>query len=171
MFKKFYQIRNSMMTICVILTGCATVSQQKYIPAMSISQAVLATGVSVSASESAPVLMVIKGKTELPNGVINTFLDGCHAIGIARGNISSERIMINLSTVSCISNGVAFDKSVMGYVAGEDAKVGVKSKIELTQGDLLQQAASNKSNQKSQPVLSIEPNRKVSIIFESGFWK
>jgi hypothetical protein len=79
--------------------------------------------------------------------------------------------MINLSTVSCISNGVAFDKSVMGYVAGEDAKVGVKSKIELTQGDLLQQAASNKSNQKSQPVLSIEPNRKVSIIFESGFWK
>lgn len=138
-------MKNIMLCGCIILTGCSTVNEQKYIPAMSITQAVLVTGTSVSASESAPVLMIIKGKTELPNGVENTSLDGCHAIGLARANISSERIMINLSTLSCITNGVVFDKPVMGYVAGEDAKTGVKSKIELTQGALLQQSTSSQS--------------------------
>jgi hypothetical protein len=113
--------------------------------------------------------MAVKGKIELPNGISNASLDGCHAIGIARANISSERIMINLSTLSCITNGLVFEKPVMGYVVGEDAKTGVKSKIELTQGTVLEQATSNKTIQKPQPVLSIEPNRKVSIIFESGF--
>ncbi len=153
----------------MIITGCSTVNEQKYIPAMSVAQAVLATGTSVSASESTPVLMVVKGKTELPNGISNESLDGCHAIGLARANISSERIMINLSTLSCITNGLVFEKPVMGYVVGEDGKAGVKSKIELTQGAVLKQATSNEISQKPQPVLSIEPNRKVSIIFESGF--
>ncbi|HRG61690.1 MAG TPA: TrbI/VirB10 family protein [Burkholderiales bacterium] len=171
MNKNIRVMKNIMLCGCVILTGCSTVAQQKYIPAMSVTQAVLATGASVSASESAPVLIVVKGKIELPNGISNTSLDGCHAIGIARANISSERIMINLSTLSCITNGVVFDKPVMGYVVGEDAKTGVKSKIELTQGALLKQSTSSQSIQKPQSILSVEPNRKVSIIFESGFWR
>lgn len=79
--------------------------------------------------------------------------------------------MINLSALSCITNGIVFDKPVIAYVAGEDAKAGVRSKIELTQGALLKQATSDEISQKPQPVLSVEPNRKVSIIFESSFWR
>jgi hypothetical protein len=169
--KNINVVKNIILCASVILTGCSSINTHEYIPPMSVTQAVTANGASVSASESAPILMVVKGKTKLPNGISNKSLDGCHAIGTAHANISSERIMINVSTLSCITNGVVFDKPVMGYVAGEDAKTGVKSKIELTQGALLKQSTSSQSIQKPQPILSVEPNRKVSIIFESGFWR
>lgn len=56
-------LKNIILCGCVILTGCSTITQHEYIPAMSVSQAEIVAGTSVSASESAPVLMVVKGKT------------------------------------------------------------------------------------------------------------
>ncbi len=157
------------------LSACSTVNQptneHKYIPTGSVSQAVTLSGLLATSSESQPILMEINGSTQLPNSNTTSSLDGCLVNGIARASISTERVMISISSMSCVTENLTFDKKVNGYVAGEDAKAGIKGNLIITEGAILDHATNNQNNQKSQPVINLLPGRKVSIIFESGFWK
>lgn len=150
---------------CLILAGCSTVNQKEYIPSLSYSQATLLTGASLSDSESTSALMMIKENTTTPSGETKA-LNECLVKGIARGDLAPERIRINLSAISCAAGKDIF-VPVAGWVVGEDGRSGIK-------GQLVTHTDGNSSTQKlqsSQVKITVEPNRNVTIIFESGFWK
>lgn len=169
--KNIFKRLGIVVVASAVLVGCATATVNKpvYIPALSYSQAVLLNGLVLSESESAPVVMQITGETTMPEGTTNA-LNVCRVSGFARADIATERIYIrNLHNISCYKNDKPIELPVEGYVIGEDAKSGVKAKLSLTQGSIIEHANESNSNLKPKPFLVIDSNRHVTVLFTSGF--
>jgi len=112
------------------------------IPAGAFVKGVLLSGIDAPTVGKAqtsphPVLIRIVDKAILPN-LWKADIKDCFVIGAAYGDLSAERAYIRLETLSCVrKDGTAITKSVDGYVAGEDGKVGLAGRVVTKQGQIL----------------------------------
>jgi conjugal transfer pilus assembly protein TraB len=113
-----------------------------YIPAGAFVRVVILNGLDAptggqAQSNPTPVLMKVMDSATLPNG-FKADLRGCTISGNGYGDISSERALIRLDRLACISDdGGAIDIAVKGYVAGEDGKAGMRGRLVTKTGQLL----------------------------------
>lgn len=112
-----------------------------YVPTGSFAQAIVLSGADGDASvngskHTAPILMQITGKVFEPNGHTNN-LNGCFVTADTFGDISSERNMVRLVTLSCNKkDGQVLDlNNVQGFVT--DGKYGVRGRVVTRNGELL----------------------------------
>lgn len=112
------------------------------VPAGSHVKAVILGGVDASASVSAqsdpkPVLLRLTDQSVLPNEFRSDLKD-CHLTAAAFGDISSERALMRLETISCVNQkGEILEAQVAGYVAGEDGVTGVRGQVVYRERELL----------------------------------
>lgn len=86
-----------------------------------------------------PVLMRIQSDAKIPsmNGIAKYKLKGCFLVGSAYGDISSERVMIKPTRLSCLNqrNGYVLSASVSsGYISDFDNVAGLRGKVEYRDG-------------------------------------
>lgn len=87
-----------------------------------------------------PVLMVIRDLAKLPNEVTVDARE-CFILGEGVGELSSERVQIRGTTLSCVKqNGEAVDLELKGFVNGEDSKLGLRGRVVFKEGAVLGRA-------------------------------
>lgn len=117
-------------------------SKKSLIPAGAFVKAVLLSGLDAPTGGKAqssphPVLIRITDKAVLPN-LWKADIKDCFLIGSGYGDLPSERAYIRLEVMSCVKkDGTVVEKSVKGYVAGEDGKVGLLGRVVSKQGAIL----------------------------------
>lgn len=118
-------------------------TSDNYIPAGSFAKAVLLSGVDASTSLASnanpePVLIRITDHGTLPRRFKSDLKD-CHVIAAAYGDLSSERAKLRLEKLSCteIKTGEIIETEVIGFVAGEDGRQGLRGTVVSTEGKLL----------------------------------
>lgn len=121
-----------------------------YLPAGSYAPAVVLSGVDASTgvssqAEPLPVIFRITGAavtaaTRSARGhKVN--LKGCTVTGSARGDLSSERVLVRLLRLSCVHpNGDVFEEEVRGYMSGA-GKAGARGLVVSREGKLTTNAA------------------------------
>jgi len=121
-----------------------------YLPAGSYAPAVVLSGVDASTgvssqAEPLPVIFRITGAavtaaTRSTRGhKVN--LKGCTVTGSARGDLSSERVLVRLLRMSCVHpNGDVFEEEVRGYMSGA-GKAGARGLVVSREGKLTTNAA------------------------------
>lgn len=116
-----------------------------YVPAGSYAKAVLTTGAVVStavASQSNPQPIVLRLADEgiLPRGFQSHMKDAV-LIGSCYGDLSAERAMCRLHTLSFIEpDGTTVERSVEGWIIGEDGAPGLRGKIVDRSGEVAREA-------------------------------
>lgn len=95
------------------------------------------TGVEANDKEPYPMLLQADYAFVGPNGS-KVDMSGCFFIAKAKGNLSTERVMGEITEMSCVrSNGEHFKRTVRGYIAGEDSTFGVTGELISKQGQVL----------------------------------
>lgn len=116
-----------------------------YVPAGSYAKAVLTSGAVVStavASQSNPQPIVLRLADEgiLPRGFQSHMKDAV-LIGSCYGDLSAERAMCRLHTLSFIElDGTTVERSVEGWIIGEDGAPGLRGKIVDRAGEVAREA-------------------------------
>lgn len=118
-------------------------TSDNYIPAGSFAKAVLLSGIDASTSLSAnanpdPVLIRITDHGTLPRRFKSDLKD-CHVIAAAYGDLSSERAKVRLEKLACteIKTAEIIETEIVGFVAGEDGRQGLRGTVVSTEGKLL----------------------------------
>lgn len=117
-----------------------------YIPSNSFAKGELISALSAntggnSNANPTPVLIRITDFAQLPNE-FRSNIKSCLVGGTGYGDLSTERVKIRLTTLSCISNiGKAIDIPVSGYIAGEDSKADLHGEIVTHAGSLAAKSA------------------------------
>ena len=87
-----------------------------------------------------PMLLEIKDPAFLPNRY-RSDIKRCMVTANATGDLSSERVLVRLDRMSCITNSRgAIDVRVTGYVTGEDGKTGLKARVVTRSGQAIANA-------------------------------
>lgn len=87
-----------------------------------------------------PMLLEIKDAAFLPNRY-RSDIKRCMVTANATGDLSSERVLVRLDRMSCITNSRgAIDVRVTGYVTGEDGKTGLKARVVTRSGQAIANA-------------------------------
>ena len=87
-----------------------------------------------------PMLLEIKDPAFLPNKY-RADIKRCMVTANATGDLSSERVLVRLDRMSCITNTRgAIDVRVTGYVTGEDGKTGLKARVVTRSGQAIANA-------------------------------
>lgn len=87
-----------------------------------------------------PMLLEIKDPALLPNRY-RSDIKRCMVTANATGDLSSERVLVRLDRMSCITNSRgAIDVRVTGYVTGEDGKTGLKARVVTRSGQAIANA-------------------------------
>ena len=87
-----------------------------------------------------PMLLEIKDPAFLPNRY-RSDIKRCLVTANATGDLSSERVLVRLDRMSCITNSRgAIDVRVTGYVTGEDGKTGLKARVVTRSGQAIANA-------------------------------
>lgn len=87
-----------------------------------------------------PMLLEIKDPAFLPNR-FRSDIKRCMVTANATGDLSSERVLVRLDRMSCITNTRgAIDVRVTGYVTGEDGKTGLKARVVTRSGQAIANA-------------------------------
>ena len=120
-----------------------------YVPAGSYMPAVVMSGVDAGAgvrsqSDPLPVLFKVTGALRtaaLPGGQsASADLRGCRVQGSATGDLSSERVIVRLVSLSCIfKDGHVLERELTGYMSGA-GKNGVRGKVTSREGELVTNA-------------------------------
>ena len=120
-----------------------------YVPAGSYMPAVVMSGVDAGAgvrsqSDPLPVLFKVTGALRtaaVPGGQpASADLRGCRVQGSATGDLSSERVIVRLVSLSCIfENGRVLERELTGYMSGA-GKNGVRGKVTSREGGLVTNA-------------------------------
>lgn len=116
-----------------------------YVPAGSFVKAVMLGGADVSASATSqtdptPMLFRLVEEGTLPNQA-KSHLKDCVVTAASRGDISSERGLIRLETLSCTKpNDEIIDIAVEGTIFGPEGKNGVRGIPLWRDGQLLRKA-------------------------------
>jgi conjugal transfer pilus assembly protein TraB len=114
----------------------ATVSAGSFVKAVLLNGVDAPTG-SKGKGSPYPVLLRIIDLAQLPNR-FRADIKECFAVGEAMGELSSERVMTRVTTLSCVSkSGNIIESQVTGYVVGEDGKIGQSATIVTRQGAIL----------------------------------
>jgi hypothetical protein len=105
-----------------------------YVPAGSYARAVLTSGVVAStalqsSSQPQPIVLRLVDDGHLPRGFDSAMKDNV-LIGACYGDLSSERVMCRLETMSWVEkDGVTVEKKVEGWVIGEDGRPGLRGEV------------------------------------------
>jgi hypothetical protein len=115
------------------------------LPRGDFGKVVFLTGLSAptgprAAMNPIPVLMAIPSKFIEPNLRRTYKLKDCFAIGWGAGDLSSERIKVKVTNISCKVGNKAIDIKVKGYIAGPDGKEGIKGILVEKRGQYLAKA-------------------------------
>lgn len=87
-----------------------------------------------------PMLLEIKDPSFLPNRY-RSDIKRCMVTANATGDLSSERVLVRLDRMSCITHSRgAIDVRVTGYVTGEDGKTGLKARVVTRSGQAIANA-------------------------------
>lgn len=109
----------------------------EFIPAGSFIRATMLNGVDAPTGGQAdphPIFFHLLDLANLPNRHRLDIRD-CRVVGAATGDISSERTIVRLETLSCVlGNGETVDMPVKGHAIGEDGKVGIRGRFVSKQG-------------------------------------
>lgn len=105
------------------------------LPAGSYVKAKVLTGVDVPEGRTFPVLMVLDFSYVAPNDH-KIDLSGCFMIAKAEGNLSTERVQMQATKMSCVSRkGKMFEREVNGFIADDkDGSFAMKGKVNSKQG-------------------------------------
>ena len=94
------------------------------LPAGSFVKARVVSGVEANTLEPYPVLLQLEYAFTGPNQS-KIDLSNCFMIAKARANLSTERVIMETDTLSCVrENGEHFKTSARGYTAGSDSTFG-----------------------------------------------
>ena len=156
------------------------------LPAGSLLSGQLITGLDVPTGQGArrepyPVLIRIKASAILPNHY-RTNVRECFVLASGYGDLSSERAYLRSETLSCIfkhnNKEQVIERSLEGYIAGEDGKAGLRGRLVSKQGQVMAKAAmagflsgvSEAFDIKPVPVFSVVPNQngQIQSPFQSG---
>lgn len=123
---------------------------RSYIPAGSYAPAVVISGVDastgvVSRDNPVPVLVRLTGPAITAAGGAGQGrridITGCTVLGSAMGDLSSERVYVRLTTLTCIGKGnQVIETQVAGLIAGS-GKAGVRGHVVSREGNLATSAA------------------------------
>lgn len=122
---------------------------EDYVPANAYANATVIMGADAStgvtsSSDPLPILMRITSAAYhvFDEGMIQeTDLSGCMVNGSARGDLSSEKVLINLQVITCPNgDGTVSENKVSGFVA-HLGKGGVRGPVVNRSGELLKLAA------------------------------
>ena len=87
-----------------------------------------------------PMLLEIKDPAFLPNRYRSN-IKQCMVTANATGDLSSERVLVRLDRMSCITHTKgAIDVRLTGYVTGEDGKTGLKARVVTRSGQAIANA-------------------------------
>lgn len=105
------------------------------LPAGSYVKAKILTGVDVPEGKTYPVLMVLDFSYVAPNDH-KIDLSGCFMIAKAEGDLSTERVQMQATKMSCVSKkGKMFERDVNGFVADDkDGSFAMKGQVNSKQG-------------------------------------
>ncbi|UXC30520.1 TraB/VirB10 family protein [Aliarcobacter butzleri] len=126
-------------------SSTATKKKKKInIPAGSFVKVTLLNGLDAPAGTNAkqephPVVLRITGIANLPNKYKSDIKE-CRAIAGGYGELSSERAMIRVESLSCIGNdGTKYESQsdTIGFLTGEDGKIGLAGRVVTKQGAIL----------------------------------
>lgn len=117
-----------------------------YIPSNTFVKGVLIGSLSANtggnaSSDPTPVLIRLTNLAQLPNE-FKSNLKSCMVGGSGWGDLSTERVKIRLTTLSCVlKSGKAIDIPVDGYIDGEDSKAGIAGQVVTHSGTIAAKAA------------------------------
>lgn len=105
------------------------------LPAGSYVKAKILTGVDVPEGKTYPVLMVLDFSYIAPNDH-KVDLTGCFMIAKAEGDLSTERVQMQATKMSCVSRkGKMFEREVNGFIADDkDGSFAMKGEVNSKQG-------------------------------------
>jgi hypothetical protein len=107
------------------------------LPAGSFVKARVVSGVEANTLEPYPVLLQLEYAFTGPNKT-KIDLSNCFMIAKARANLSTERVIMETDTMSCVrENGEHFKSEARGYTAGEDSTFGSTGTFISKQGQVL----------------------------------
>lgn len=137
-------------------------SQEMFvIPSGSYVIAKLLTGIDAPTKSSIPTLLKLRLGFVSPN---HGFLDlsGCHAIAQATGDLSTERIRLKTTTLSCLSpEGIVYEEEMNSFAAGRDGIFGIPGEIHSRQGRVAITAFLNGVIEGAAKILSHPPGTQV----------
>ena len=121
--------------------------KQIIVPAGSFVKGRLLNGLDAPSSGAAkssphPVAIQIIDKSILPNKFRADIKD-CVAIGSGYGELSSDRAILRVENLSCVKKDgtyITSKGSSIGYVTGEDGKIGLSGRVVSKQGAILARA-------------------------------
>ena len=107
------------------------------LPAGSHVKARVVSGVEANAREPYPVLLQLDYAFSGPNKT-KIDLSNCFMIAKAKANMSTERVMMETESLSCVrDSGEHFKREAKGYVAGSDNTFGATGTYISKQGQVL----------------------------------
>ncbi len=107
------------------------------LPVGSFVKAKVISGVEANTLEPYPVLLQLSYAFTGPNKT-RIDLSNCFVIAKARANLSTERVIMETDTISCVrDNGEYFKTTARGYTAGEDSTFGSTGTFISKQGQVL----------------------------------
>jgi len=121
--------------------------KQIIVPAGSFVKGRLLNGLDAPSSGAAkssphPVAIQIIDKSILPNKFRADIKD-CVAIGSGYGELSSDRAILRVENLSCVKKdgtSITSKGASIGYVTGEDGKIGLSGRVVSKQGAILARA-------------------------------
>ena len=116
-----------------------------FIPDGSFVRVVMINGVDAptggqAQSDPIPVVFQTIGKIDMPNSY-KMNVKGCRFVGMAWGELSSERVKARIESGNCIINGQTVEIGIKGQIVGEDGKTGIRGRVVSKQGQILAKAA------------------------------
>lgn len=107
------------------------------LPAGSFVRARIVSGVEAIENEPYPVLLQLEYAFTGPNKS-KIDLSNCFMIAKAKANLSTERVIMDTETLSCVKeNGEHYKISARAYTAGEDSSFGSTGTYISKQGQVL----------------------------------
>lgn len=117
-----------------------------FIPAGSFAEAAMLTGLDAGTadytrSNPEPVLMRVQSNAQLP-GAQKYGIKACFVMGSGYGDLSSERVYIRLTRLSCVSPSrhAIVSSAISGYVVDSDGVLGMRGRVINRTGALLAKA-------------------------------
>jgi conjugal transfer pilus assembly protein TraB len=114
-----------------------------YVPTSAHFRVRLLTGLDAPTGPKAsgqphPVVLRVQDLSFLPNNVRQN-ISGCHVLGEAIGELSSERARVRGLTLSCVDadDNQVIDESIDGFVADVDGKGSLRGRVVSKQGRFL----------------------------------
>lgn len=114
-----------------------------YLPEGSFAEIAIISGLDSGASEDSqdspmPVMMRVQSNATVPSmqGKLTYRIKGCFAVGSAYGDVSSERVLISPTRLSCVdaARGYVLSSKINGVITDFDSVNGLRGTVEYRDG-------------------------------------